>query len=236
MRIKVAIAGLAFASMSLFPLGQSAQSAAHASTPPVQTNVDGRSVAYHDSFSPAAAHKTDADLGFATHWAGVVDVSTPDSPITWTRVRDTTQPVPATSGSSIGLTRVWGRDIASHPAALPRSPSCDTNNSCADTCTNLGGIRLWQHSNESGDCIKYTKSNSNISAYVNFSGVQYPYSTNYVRYSEAFSTAGSTGSGTLHCGGGDWGFGSNHDYGNLYNASGGRCNGSVGNLNTMNYN
>lgn len=235
MKIKAAIAGLAFASVSLFPLGQSL--AAQASTPPVQTNVNGRPVAYHDSLSPAGLHKTDAELGFATHWEGIVDVSTPNSPISWTRMPDAGQSTPSTTGNSISWTRIGDHGIASHLMAMPQDPNCDlNNNSCADTCTNLGGIRLWQHADESGDCIKYTKSNPNISAYANFSGVQYPYSTNYVRYSESFSTYGSNGSGTLHCGGGDWGFISNTNYGNLYNASSGKCNGSVGNLNSMNYN
>jgi len=95
---------------------------------------------------------------------------------------------------------------------------------------------LWQYSNESGDCIKYTKNNPNISAYVNFAGVQYPYSSNYVRYSTAFSTSGSNGNGTLHCGGGDFTFNSGTNYGNLLNASYGACDGGSGNLNTMNYN
>ncbi len=232
MRTKFVIASLAFASMSLFPLGQST---AHASTPPVQTSVGSRPVVYRDSFSPAAGHEADAGLGFATHWEGSVDVSTPDSPITWTRVRDASPAAPSTSGSAIGRTRAWGRDIVSHPAALPHI-YCDTNNSCADTCTNLGGIRLWQHNNETGACIKYTKSNPNISAYVNFSGVQYPYSNSYVRYSESFSTSGSNGNGTLHCGGGDFTFNSGTNYGNLLNASNGACDGGSGNLNTMNYN
>lgn len=218
---KAAFMVVAIASMSIISLDQSLS--VHAGTQPLQTSVAGRPVLYNDPFSPSISmHRTDAELGFTTHWEGLVDLSTPDSPITWSRVRD----VNPAGGIRPHITG----------GIRPRI-SCDqTNNWCADTCTGTGGIRLWQHADESGDCIKYTKDNPNISAYVPLQNVQYPFSSNYVRYSESFSTFGSTGSGTLDCGGGNWNYSSNTNYGNLYNASGGKCNGSVGNLQTLHIN
>jgi len=55
-----------------------------------------------------------------------------------------------------------------------------------------------------------------------------------VQNSQSFSTAGSSGAGTLVCGGGTWPFVSNTNYGNLYTASNHDCDGTVGNLLTLN--
>lgn len=160
------------------------------------------------TISPSGGYTADTQLGFATHWEGLVDASTPNSPITWTRVR----------------TATVTPDITCNPG----------QNWCADTCTGSGGLRLWQNANETGDCIKYTKYNANAPTSISLQGVQYPYSSNYVQNSQSFSTAGSSGAGTLVCGGGTWPFVSNTNYGNLYTASNHDCDGTVGNLLTLN--
>ncbi len=206
MKINLALAGLVLAAMPLCAFRGPVS--VHAAQQPLQTEVGGRAVQYHDTFSPSGGHAADAQLGFATHWEGLVDTSTPNSPITWTRVRTATV-IP---------------DITCNPG----------QNWCADTCTGSGGIRLWQNADETGDCIKYTKYNANAPTTISLQGVQYPYSSNYVANSQSFSTAGSSGAGTLVCGGGTWPFGSGTNYGNLYVASGHKCDGTVGNLQTLN--
>lgn len=231
MTLKSALASIALVgTLGAMALPHSVQ-AARASTAPVQTNVGGRPVVYHDSFSPAAQHKTDTSLGFATHWEGLVDVSNPSSPIDWTRVKTTS---PAVTPASSLITRTHVRTAS--PAVTPHI-SCDPSaNRCADTCTGSGGIRLWQNSNETGDCIKYTKYSSSAPANISLGGVQYPFSSNYVSNSQSFSTYGSNGSGQLICGGAAWSYGSNTNYGNLFVASGNRCDGTTGNLQTLHIN
>ncbi len=208
MKINLALAALVLAVLPLYAFR--GQVSVHAAQQPLQTEVGGHAVQYHDTFSPSGGHATDAQLGFATHWEGLVDASTPNSPITWTRAKT---------------------------ATVTPDISCNTGqNWCADTCTGSGGIRLWVNPNESGDCIKYTKYSSTSPATISLGGVQYPYSSSYVSNSQAFSTYGSNGSGTLTCGGTGWPYGSNQNYGNLFNASGHVCDGTTGNLQTLHIN
>ena len=211
--LKSALAGVALAGTFMAVALPSPAVRADAPTP--QTAVHGRAVIYHDAFSGSGGHLTDQQLGFASHWEGVVDTSNPTAPIEWTRMADAARGSVAASSSFSG---------GMQPAATSRSGArARPHDLSASTCNNTGGVKLWVNSNETGDCIRYTGTGS-----VGLTGVQYPYSSSYVNYSQSFSTYGSTGSGHLACGGGNWYYGSNTNYGNLYYASSYVCNGAAG--------
>jgi len=188
-------------------------------TPPntPQTQVGARAVHYGDSFSGVSRHLSDQQLGFATHWEGSVDLSSSTSPIQWTRVQDTANTATSATGTApttFNAAKPGQIRAATRSRDLTRS-----------TCDNPGGVKMWHNSAENGECIRFTGVGD-----LSLPGVQFPYGSDYVNYSQAFSTVGSNGAGHMQCNktGSDFQFFSGTDYTPLLQRSGYHCDGYNG--------
>ena len=142
-------------------------------------------ILYVDNLSPMGTYRSAAALHFRTHWAGVFDVSTPTSTITWTRVPDSQDGLAAATSTTM---RVADQRLGAGPKVRPRISS----GYCVGS---TGGARFHDQTNYNGNCIEFTGHGGPVG----LAGLGYPSAGTYVDHSLSFSTEGSAASGNVQC-------------------------------------
>ncbi len=214
--LTAALVSVALAGLLLTVSGPSPLQAASPQSIAGPTMVGQRPVHYHDLFSGSGPHRTDTDLGFTTHWEGLINLSDPTSPIEWTRAKNVTASLSANSitvGGAQPFSQLQSRTRRQRTATLTRG----------DCSGGAYGIRLWYDENENGadGCLRLTGVGSQ-----NLAGVGFPYKSTYADSSKSMSTAGSSAHGHLSCAGGDWSYTSGGDWNSLLGSSGSKnCDG-----------
>jgi len=190
MTLKSVLAGIAFAGLlaaTALPNSANASSRKDSNTHPLVI------------IDHLGAGRSDAALGYKTHWECEIDLSAPTSPETCYRIVGANAPRPDAVGSTTTVPLAHRLGLRFGYTSLGLAHHAASGTPSEGPCVDSGGLRLYETINYGGACIKFTNHGNIDLQTVNFWGT----GTNVGGNVSSLSTYGSGATGHFNCINGD---------------------------------